>query len=146
MNDLRNGVLDINGFEINKDVLPSQIVNSLKEHIVYHNVTPSGKSESFIFRNICIYDRFFDAKLYFYLGQLEDIRLDSCCKSGNTRTFEEKFQNDCCWLKSILGTPTAEGQYGIAYKNGDVHIGVSYQPDNGRSGPDAFISLLFERS
>ena len=76
MTDLNKGIIEINGFDIDKDTTPLEIKECLKDLCVYHNITPTGKSESFVFRNVNINNRTFSIKLYFYLNTLESIRFD----------------------------------------------------------------------
>lgn len=143
MTDLSKGVFEIDGFEINSETTPSEIKKRLKERYIYHNITPSGKSESFIFHNVNINNRVFSIKLYFYLKSLQNIRLDFM--NSECYSFEQLFEQDLLWLKAILGEPTESGKFGSIYQYHKYKIGVTYRPNDGRCGADEFIDINYER-
>ena len=143
MTDLSKGIIVINGFEINKDTTPLEVKEHLKDLYIFHNVTPSGKSESFVFRNVHINNRIFSIKLYFYLNALESIRFNYT--NEECYSFEQLFEQDRLWLKDILGEPSVSGKFGNVYIYSNHRVGVTYQPNDGRCGTDEFIDLNYER-
>ena len=143
MTDLSKGIVEINGFKISKDTTPLEIKEHLKGLYVYHNVTPSGKSESFVFHNVHINNRTFSIKLYFYLNAPESIRFDAT--NEECYSFEQLFEQDRLWLKDFLGEPSASGKFGSVYRYPNHTVGVTYQPNDGKCGTDEFIDMYYER-
>ena len=143
MTDLSRGIIEINGFDIDKDTTPFEIKERLKDLCVYHNITPSGKSESFVFHNVHINNRIFSIKLYFYLNMLESIRFDYT--NTECYSFEQLFEQDRLWLKDILGEPSESGKFGSVYRYSNHTVGVTYQLNDGRCGTDEFIDMYYEQ-
>lgn len=143
MTDLSKGVLDIDGFEIDKDTTPSEIKNELSPIIKNHVHLDDSEIDLIRFSKIKILDRYFNIKIYFISGKLSQIRLDSL--NEECISFEELFKRDREWIKDILGEASASGKNGVAYVFDKYQIGVTYQPNDGRCGTDEFIDLNYER-
>lgn len=143
MTDLNKGIIEINGFEINKDTTPLEIKNKLSSIIKNHVHLDDGKVDLFRFSKIKIIDRCFNIKIYFVSDKLSQIRLDS--KNEDCASFEELFERDCEWIKTILGEASILGKNGVVYAFDKFQISVTYQPNDGRCGTDEFINLHYER-
>lgn len=143
MTDLTKGIIEIDGFEISKDTKPSEIKKLLNGRFDYHNVTPSGKSESFMFHNVCINNRLFSVNLYFYLGVLEDLRLNYMNEEGCS--YERIFEQDCLWLKNNLGEPSKINEDGNSYYYNGLHIYSFIQRDLSRNPAEAYIVCKYSR-
>lgn len=143
MTDLSKGILEIDGFEIDKDTMPLEIKRKLSSIIKNHVHLDDGEIDLIRFSKIKILDRYFNIKTYFISGKLSQIRLDSLNEEGIS--FEELFERDCEWIKNILGEASASGKNGVVYVFDKYQIGVTYQPNDGRCGTDEFINLNYER-
>ena len=143
MTDLKNGIIKINGFEINKDTTPLEINNELPSIIKNHVHIDDGEIDLFRFSKIKILDRYFNIKTYFVSGKLSQIRLDSL--NEDCASFETLYKRDCEWIKTILGEASILGKNGVVYAFDKFQISVTYHPNDGRCGTDEFIKLHYER-
>lgn len=141
MTDLTKGIIEINGFEINPETQSYEIEKLLAEKITSNMFTKSKKGQGIFFENIPILGRNFNLDLFFYLGKLDNIRLDYT--NEECLSFEELFVTDCQWLRDILGEPAQTGTNGVVYQFGSVQVGVTNLASDGRSGPDEFVKISY---
>ena len=154
IDNFKNGTLRLQGadsniaehelsFDINKDTTPLEIKNKLSSIIKNHVHLDDSEIDLFRFSKIKILGRSFNVKIYFVSGKLSQIRLDS--PNEDCASFEELFERDCKWIKTILGEASISGKNGVVYAFDKFQISVTYQPDDGRCGADEFINLHYER-
>ena len=141
MTDLRKGIIEINGVEIDANTTSIDIKNKLSDLYAHCAVSKNGSIEIFTFKNINLLNRFFDVDATFIRGKLKDIRLD--CVDHIGLSFETLYRVDCEWLKNILGNPSQTGSNGVVYKFDSVQIGATNWENDGRSGPDEFIQISY---
>lgn len=141
MTDLKNGIIEINGFEISSKTKPNEVEQTLSNIIFDNGFTKSKKGQGIYLKNALIENQLFNADLFFYEGKLEDIKLISL--HDTPLAYEERFKADCEWLKLILGEPTKTGSNGVVYIFDCVQIGATNWECDGRSGPDEYISISF---
>ena len=143
MTDLSKGIIEINGFDIDKDTTPLEIKNKLSSIIKNHVHLDDGEVDLFRFSKIKILSRSFNIKIYFVSGKLSQIRLDS--PNEDCASFETLFERDCEWIKNILGEASILGKNGVVYAFDKFQISVTYRQNDGRCGTDEFINLHYER-
>ena len=90
MTDLSKGIIDINGFEINRNTTPIDIKNVLVSFIKNHVHLDDGEIDLFRFSNIQVINRLFNVKVYFISEKLSQIRLDSV--NEDNLSFEKMFE------------------------------------------------------
>ena len=137
MTDLKNGIIEINGFEINPNTTSFDIINNLKN--VYSNraVSKDGSCELFRFDVVRLLDKHFKVKITFVREKINNVQLFSLY--GAPLTYEERFKADCEWLKSILGKPDEIHDDGNSYYCEGRHIYSFIQRDLSRNPAETFI-------
>ena len=141
MTDLKKGIIEINGFEINAKTTVNDIINNLIDFCAFKIVSEDASDAFFRFENVKLIDRTFKAKMYFYRSRLSHIELFSAC--GGKPSFEELFEEDCAWLRNVLGEPTKAGSNGVVFVFDAVQVGATLRECDGRTGPDEYIGVQY---
>ena len=142
MTNLLKGIIEIDGFEIGPNTKPEEIENELASKIQYKATSKSGEVQIFAFKNVLIVGRSFAIDLTFIKERLSDIRLDYM--NDECWSFKKRYDEDCRWLRDVLGEPTIIGSHQIAYKFDAVSVRVTHMENDPRSGSDEWIDISFK--
>lgn len=142
MTDLKNGIIEIQGYEINAKTTPEDIKKNLEEVYCHYNKIPTGEIESFLFDEVFIYDCMFTMKISFYWGKLRTIKLQSRHKYKGEFAWEKAFEFESQWLEKVLGKAHTSSLHSRGYAYGNCHIRSVYLSDP-RWGDEAFIDIDF---
>lgn len=142
MTDLKNGIIEINGYEIHAGTTPEDIMNNLNESYINHSKSSSGKSESFSFDNIIIGNCKFSIDICFYLKKLDSIKLESHHVYDGEHTWKKVFELNNRWLEKELGNADTIGLYSRGYHYNTCYVRSMYLADP-RWGDESFIDIRF---
>lgn len=142
MTDLKNGIIEIHGYEVNAKTTPEDIINNLSGTYINHSKSSSGKSESFTFDNILIADCKFSIDVCFYLEKLDSIKFESHHVYEGEHTWKRVFELNNQWLEKVLGNADTSSLYSRGYHYDICHVRSMYLSDS-RWGDDAFIDIDF---
>jgi len=142
MTDLKNGVIEIQGYEINAKTTPEDIKKNLEGAYCHYNKIPTGEIESFLFDEVFIYDCMFTIKLSFYLGKLDSIKLESHHEYEGEFSWKKDHKLDDQWLEDNLGPMQTYPDYSQGYKS-DVCFINSYYMSDPRCGEEAYITIRY---
>lgn len=142
MTDLKNGIIDINGYEIHAGTTPEDIKKNLEGIYCHYNKIPTGEIESFLFEKVFISNCMFTIKLSFYLGKLDSIKLESHHVCEGEHTWKKVFELNNRWLEKELGNPDTIGLYSRGYHYNTCYVRSMYLADS-RWGDESFIDIRF---
>jgi len=142
MTDLRKGIIEINGVEIDANTTSIDIKNKLSDLYAHCAVSKDGSVEIFRFENIKLYDRCFKIKLNFINQKLKNIELFAY--NTNNLSYEDRFVEECNWLENFLGKPHKLLNYISSYYYDKIHIYAFIERELSRNPADIHISCSYE--
>lgn len=140
--DLKNGIIEIHGYEVNAKTTPEDVVNNLNGTYINHSKSSSGKSESFTFDNILIADCKFSIDVCFYLEKLDSIKLEAYHEYDGESTWKKDHELNDQWLEENLGPMQTFPDYSQGYKSDVCFINSFYMSDS-RCGEEAYITIRY---
>lgn len=142
MTDLSKGIVEINGFEIASDTTSFDIKSNLEGIYTNCATSKSGKVEIFTFKDVNLLGRRFDVDITFIRQKISDITLYSCF--ADNVSYDDRFNDDCEWLKNILGEPHDVLNHTNSYHYNGVHIYSFIERDLSRNPADTHITCNYE--
>lgn len=142
MTDLSKGIIEIGGFVFDVNTTSADIKNKLNGLYVNCAVSKDGSVELFRFENVKLFDRYFKIKLSFINQTISYIKLIPYY--ADDLQYEERYQANCDFLKSVLGEPDEVSEYTYSYHFEGVHIYSFIQRDLSRSPAETFIVCSYE--
>lgn len=142
MTDLKNGKIDIYGYEVNAETTPEDIKRYIDTACEHYNKVPSGKMESFYFSSVSLFDSMFSVTLRFWLGKLDSIRLESDFANQTDHSWKKTFELNSKWLEEQLGPANTSSDCSRGYRFNVCRIRSMFMSDS-RCGEDAFIDVNF---
>lgn len=142
MTDLSKGIIEIDGFEISSRTTSSDIIENLKNLNANRVMSKSGNVEIFTFKNVELLNGRFNVDATFIGKKIKHIKLFS--HYDTNLSYEERFESDCKWLKSVLGEPHDVLTHTNSYYFNGLHIYSFIERDFSRNPADTHICCSYE--
>lgn len=149
MTDLRNGVIDIGGFEITPDITLETLLRYLENERINHELTKSYSDILDVFKIFEIEGQNFGLLFWFKNNKLEQIELHPYLalkeKIDRVKSQELRRKTSDSWMEKLLGKPEYKGETSTSYQMacGRIFSYITKNPiENYRGG---FITIDFRR-
>lgn len=142
MTDLKNGIIEIHGYEINAKTTPEDIKKNLEGIYWNYNKVLSGKMVGFDFHSISLLGCVFSVSINFWLGKLDSIKLEAHHEFEGEHTWKKVHELNDRWLEENLGPMQTFPDYSQGYKSDICFINSFYMSDS-RCGEEAYITIRY---
>lgn len=148
MNELKYGILEIDGQLLTPNITPDCAAERFSKYITYQNTFDSRTT--ICLDEVLLFGVMFELRLSFRNGKLRFIKMES---QREKMPWKKVFELDCIWLEELLGKPDhaartdgVSGPYAARYSNTyygkGCMISSSYEDDL-RCGEDANITINY---
>lgn len=132
MTDLKNGIIDIGGFEITPNTTLEELIKYTQNKGYNFKVTPTGSFFK-IFKSFFVEHQEFSITFYFENGVISYLEMSPYLDNyGENRVETQKLLRIASdtWMKNLLGTPEQKTKTitGYNFKWGSIYSVVSDNP------------------